>query len=72
MTPQENAKELVNAMGISVSYGINYTGGDDIPMYKNQYAKECALIAIDKIIKVAYWQSVKDYWNEVKQEIQKL
>ena len=72
MTPQENAKELVNAMGISVSYGINYTGGDDIPMYKNQYAKECALIAVDEIIKVAYWRSVKDYWEEVKQEIQKL
>jgi len=72
MTPQENAKELVNAMGISVSYGTNYTGGDDIPMYKNQYAKECALIAIDKIIEVAYWQSVKDYWKEVKQEIEKL
>ena len=72
MTPQENAKELVNAMGISVSYGTNYTGGDDIPMYKNQYAKECALIAVDEIIKVAYWRSVKDYWEEVKQEIQKL
>jgi hypothetical protein len=72
MTPQENAKELVNAMGISVSYGTNYTGGDDIPMYRNQYAKECALIAVDEIIKVAYWQSVKDYWKEVKQEIEKL
>ena len=72
MTPQENAKELVNSMGISVSYGTNYTGGDDIPIYKNQYAKECALIAVDEIIKVAYWQSVKDYWEEVKQEIQKL
>jgi hypothetical protein len=72
MTPQENAKELVNAMGISVSYGTNYTGGDDIPMYRNQYAKECALIAVDEIIKVAYWRSVKDYWEEVKQEIQKL
>jgi hypothetical protein len=72
MTPQENAKELVNSMGISVSYGTNYTGGDDIPMYRNQYAKECALIAVDEIIKVAYWRSVKDYWEEVKQEIEKL
>jgi hypothetical protein len=72
MTPKENAKELVNSMGISVSYGTNYTGGDDIPMYRNQYAKECALIAVDEIIKVAYWRSVKDYWEEVKQEIQKL
>ena len=70
MTPQENAKELVNYMGISVSYGTNYTGGDDIPMYRNQYAKECALIAVDEILSI---QVVKNgYWQEVKQEIEKL
>ena len=70
MTPQENAKELVNSMGISVSYGTNYTGGDDIPMYRNQYAKECALIAVDEILSI---QVVKNgYWQEVKQEIEKL
>jgi hypothetical protein len=57
-------------MGISVSYGTNYTGGDDIPMYKNQYAKECALIAVDEILSI---QVVKNgYWQEVKQEIEKL
>jgi hypothetical protein len=35
-------------------------------------AKGCALIAVDEMIEVAYWQGVKDYLKEVKQEIEKL
>jgi hypothetical protein len=79
MTPKEKAKELVNAMGITVSYGTNYTGGDDIPMYRNQYAKQCALIAVDEIIAQIEPSVSMDvisarikYWQEVKQEIEKL
>jgi hypothetical protein len=79
MTPKEKAKELVNAMGITVSYGTNYTGGDDIPMYRNQYAKQCALIAVDEIIAQIEPSVSMDvisarikYWREVKQEIEKL
>ena len=34
--------------------------------------KNCALIALDEIIEVAYWNSVKDFYREVKQEIEKL
>jgi len=52
MIPKQNAKELIEAMAISVSYGYNYTGGDDIPIYRNQYAKECALIAVEEKIKL--------------------
>ena len=37
-------------MGISISYLTNYTGGDDIPVYANQYAKQCALIAVNEIL----------------------
>jgi len=48
MIPKQNAKELIEAMAISISYGYNYTGGDDIPIYRNQYAKECALIAVEE------------------------
>ena len=72
MTPQEKAGELV----------IKY-----IPNYKNVLgfsnkeffnAKNCALIAVGEILKVAcdesdYDKSVtKLYWQEVKQEIEKL
>ena len=52
MTHKQTAKELIEAMAISVSYGYNYTGGDDIPIYRNQYAKECALIAVEEKIKL--------------------
>ena len=84
MTPKEKANELVNAMGITVSYGTNYTGGDDIPMYRNQYAKQCALIAVDEILSVLPQSEYLEdrgefnenreriYWQEVKQEIEKL
>ncbi len=51
MTPKEKAIELVNAMGISILYLTNYTGGDDIPVYTNQYAKQCALVAVEEILK---------------------
>mgnify|MGYP006298333047 CR=1 FL=1 len=71
MTPKEKAEELVSKMAISTSYGYNYTGGDDIPMYKNKWVKECALIAVDEIIR-ALSDEQDWYWDEVKQEIEKL
>jgi len=74
MTPKEKAEQLVNAMGISVSYGINYTSGDNIPMYRNQYAKQCALIAVDEIINIWEYSDTQEkwWWQQVKQEIEKL
>jgi len=72
MTPKEQAIDLVSSMGISTSWATNYTGGEDYPMYANQYAKECAIIAVNKIKEVAYWNSVKEYWEEVKKEIEML
>ena len=54
-------------------------------MYKNQYAKECALIAVDKLIEIAEddahlkstvfsetHRNYKSYWRLVKTEIEKL
>ena len=37
-----------------------------------EISKQCALIAVDEIIEVAYWNGVKDYWKEVKQEIENI
>jgi hypothetical protein len=72
MTPQEKAKELLAKMTTNASSLI----------YKNLYAKECALIAIDEIIKECYnwngsddirWEADRfDYWEQVKQELEKL
>jgi hypothetical protein len=46
---------------------------------RKEMAKQCALIAVDEIIDVAYWEYMesmgekeKDYWEQVKQEINNL
>ena len=70
MTPKEKAKELVDKY---------YNFGDQ----EFDYSKEFALIAVDEIIKNAkdylHWMpcysevcGCKQYWNEVKHEIEKL
>jgi hypothetical protein len=61
MNPKEKAIELVEEMASSIDvFKINFN------------SKRCALVAVDKIIEVAYWNSVKDFYREVKQEIEKL
>jgi len=62
MTPKEKAKELVN------KYLQIYDG-------RVIEAKECALIAVDEILNtkgVYYNYTEFDYWQQVKQEIEKL
>ena len=65
MTQQEKAKELVN------KYLQIYDGR--VPQ-----AKQCALISVDEILQSHYVlltgvkTSIYEYWQEVKQEIDKL
>jgi hypothetical protein len=60
MTPNEKAKELVNKFYNEVKY--------------MERAKECALIAVREILNEYWWHDNKrhDYWQGVKQEIEKL
>jgi|TARA_R110000803_G_scaffold72499_1_gene136191 hypothetical protein len=65
MTAKDKAKELVDRF-----LGITYNW---------QAAKQCALICVDEIINTypTPWSSLdidlqKEYWQEVKQEIEKL
>jgi hypothetical protein len=67
MTPQEKAKELLAKM----------TTNADSLIYKNQYAKQCTLVAVDEVLNsldydYMLFKQQSDYWNEVKQEIEKL
>jgi hypothetical protein len=72
MTPKEKAKEMY--IKFDFVYVQNYTSKFEV--------KRCALIAVDEIIKECYnwngsdnvqWETNRfDYWNEVKQEIEKL
>ena len=76
MTPKEEAKELFKRY-------IQFTQEwDELDGYiVNKYnAKQCALIAVDEIINAnphsnpfnTNVYSTMDYWQEVKQEIEKL
>lgn len=70
MTPKEKAQELV----------LKFLRIDNnTPEWFNTHiAKQCALIAVDEILKSHYKPftgvvpSVYDYWQGVKQEIEKL
>ncbi len=69
MTPKEKAKELFDK--------YNYFLPDAIEINK-EHLKYCALIAVDEILLIKkeiwddfHWEYFK-YWQEVKQEIEKL
>jgi hypothetical protein len=69
MTPKEKAEELVNKF-----YNLESEGDKGGWMTFND-AKKCALIAVDEILQmgiIAYWNMAKEYWEEVKNEIEKL
>jgi len=79
MTPKEKAKQLVNKFAIYLRANLMHDEDAD------EDAKECALIAVDEIIKssparspindsldfMPHFKAVK-YWEEVQQEIEKL
>jgi len=68
MTPQEKAQELFGKYAMYLRANLMYDEE------ANEDAKQCALIAVDEIIKAG--QDVDEfadsYWQEVKQEIEKL
>jgi hypothetical protein len=65
MTPKEKAEELVNRYAIYLRANLMYDEDAE------EDAKECALIAVDEIIKdkKAFNQISIEYWEDVKQEI---
>ena len=63
MTSKEKAEELVNKFS-------HFTVQEKWEL-KNYYAMECALIAVDEILNLCPLAN-RDYWQEVKQEIEKL
>ena len=63
MTAKEKSKELVDKF-----YTLNNIEATDMPI---QVAKECALICVDEISE-AYSGDILEFWQEVKQEIEKL
>jgi phage terminase large subunit len=83
MTPQDKAKELLDKYCFAIKTDVTDSG-----YFTNiVYAKECAIIAVDEIIaissltKIVYTESTNNsiseytehyYWQQVKEEINKL
>jgi hypothetical protein len=67
MTAEEKAQELFNKYADGFNFDSTYRD------YKQQ-SKQCALIAVDEILNLCWNGNLKaqQYWQEVKQEIQKL
>ena len=63
MTPKDKAVELVEKYGI-------WCWNDGVCDY--ELAKECALIAVNEILIIIFFDYDWQYWNEVKQELKKL
>ena len=70
MTPKEKAKELVS------KFNFEHTGETYILHQTVDEGKRCALIAVDEIIlemdSVMLPNPFKQYWQEIKKEIQML
>lgn len=73
MTPKEKAEELIS--------NFLWTQRAFNELAKIKVAKECALIAVDEILKLEFIDSVfvsfsdltlQEYYKEVKEEIEKL
>jgi hypothetical protein len=72
MTPKEKAKELLDKM----AYGNSYDEYHNSSLYT---AKQCALIAVDELLNnflsnrtTEYGRERYHFWQQVKQEIEKL
>ena len=77
MTAKEKAIELVDNyknLDIKLSNFVNdyLFGADMIIKMKDNQSKQCALIAVDEILKAIPNYEDIDYWHAVKQEIQNL
>ena len=81
MNPKDKAKELANKF-----YSINKDGDQRLgtnPYISREYAKECALLCVDELIKAFKNFSISEHggvhidyghgeWELVKQELKKL
>ena len=70
MTPKEKADELVNKY---IELGKDFTRGVSM----HEYSSECALVTCDEVLNALEensWQNrlMMDYWEEVKQDIERL
>jgi len=71
MTPKEKADELFWKYRPIIA-GKQILTGLVLMSEAKELTKQCALIAVDTVLWMASHYATIDYWNEVKQEIEKL
>ncbi len=70
MEPKEKAEELVNRFLNEVKDSNSRDGGT---LMFDVEAKQCTLICVDEILNTIFThKNSHDYWQEVKQEIERL
>jgi len=65
MSPKQKAKQLIDKFESHSFMDI------DMRISSYESAKQCALVTVDELIEHTDWTEV-NFWQEVKQEIQKL
>jgi hypothetical protein len=65
MTPKEKAKSLLFAFKIKIDIGLTENQRVDV-LFQINLAKQCALIAVEELIK----ETGSKYWYSVKQELE--
>lgn len=72
MSPKEKAEELIEKMGINrIPITTRWDLQPNFHILENQFAKECASICIDEVIREIENDRLK-YWEEVRNEFEKL
>lgn len=76
MTAKQKAEEMYVHYLSTVRFNMedcSFTYRDDIyELCTRKTAKRCALIAVDTVLWMASHYATIEYWQEVKQEIEKL
>lgn len=82
MSPKEKAKEILDNYSMLILYKTNIM--DELLLSEVQkFIKQCALIAVDEIVELYEFDAIGNlddmiaidrlnYWDKVKQEIEKL
>ena len=79
MTPKEKANELVDKCRFALYDNLPSLQSEIFKQSMTEASKQCTLTAVDEIMNIAYWEYMdsgggqeKSYWQQVRQEIEKI
>jgi len=74
MTPKEKALEIAQRFGRVIPFQDTYYSEEELYKMHKKDTKQCALICVDEILMSQHnvWENTIEYWQDVKQEINKI